>query len=129
MKVSSALSKAAQNQADALLKEVSGALAVVISSADGFDVASAARNKDQVTRMAAMASSVSAIASVIGQETLLGNHLGVTIGIERGYVMMVEVSHPTTPMILSVVTDTNAVLGQLNYMTRQAAAALASAGD
>jgi uncharacterized protein len=78
--------------------------------------------------MAAMASSISAIASVIGQETQLGSHRGITINIEQGYVVMVEVPHPKTPLILSVVADTNAVLGQLNYMARESASALASVG-
>lgn len=129
MKISSALSKAAKKQVDALMENVSGVMAVVISSGDGFDVAAQARDPNQVARMAAMASSMSAIASVISQETMLGGHRGVTINIERGYVMMVEVHHPETPLILSVVADANAVLGQLNYLAREAAAALANVSD
>jgi uncharacterized protein len=128
MKVSSALSKATKNQADALMNEISGALAVIFSSSDGFDVASSARSPDQVVRMAAMASSIAAIGSVIGQETMLGNHRGITVAVERGYVVMVEVPHPNTPMILSVVADHTAVLGQLNYLAREAANAIAAVG-
>jgi uncharacterized protein len=128
MKVSDSLSKATKNQADALMAGITGALAVIFSSGDGFDVAASARNPDQVVRMAAMASSISAIGSVIGQETMLGSHRGITIAIERGYVVMVEVPHPQTPMILSVVADTTAVLGQLNYMAREAASAIAALG-
>jgi uncharacterized protein len=126
MKVSSALSKATKTQADALMSGVSGALAVIFSSADGFDIAASARNPEQVVRMAAMASSIAAIGSVIGQETMLGGHRGITIAVERGYVVMVEVPHPQTPMILSVVADMTAVLGQLNYMAREAATTIAA---
>jgi uncharacterized protein len=125
MKVSDKLSKKAQTQLRALMDGSNGVLAVVVSSVDGFDVAATARNPEQVARMAAMASSISAIGSVIGQETQLGANRGITLNIDRGYVVMVEVPHPTTPMILSVVADTNAVLGQLNYMARATASALA----
>ena len=56
MKPSEVLTHSADVEAASLISEVGGAVAVVISTVDGFDVASRAQNTAQVSRMAAMAS-------------------------------------------------------------------------
>lgn len=127
MKLSEALIHAADIEVESLISEVGGAVAVVISTVDGFDVASRAQNTAQVSRMAAMASSMAAIGSVVGQESLLGNHHNITIEAEHGFVVMMEVPHPVWPMILSVVTTRSAVLGQARYCANRSSARLALA--
>lgn len=57
----------ATREAEKMLSEVDGVTAVVIATLDGFDVASAMRHGDPA-RVAAMASSISAISSVVSQE-------------------------------------------------------------
>lgn len=125
MKISDAVLHSADNEVETLISEIGGAVAVVISTIDGFDVAARAQNTAQVSRMAAMASSISAIGSVVGQESLLGNHCSITIEAEQGFVVMIEVRHPLWPMILSVVTSRAAVLGQALYCANRSAARLA----
>lgn len=124
MQISDTLRASADTEVEALISEIGGAVAAVISTVDGFDVAARAQNTAQVSRMAAMASSISAIGSVVGQESLLGSHRNITIEAELGYVVMIEITHPACPMILSVVTTRSAVLGQALYCANRAAARL-----
>lgn len=125
MKISDAIIRAADEEVASLISEIAGAIAVVVSSVDGFDVAARAQNTAQISRMAAMASSMAAIGSVVGQESLLGSHCNITIEAEQGFVVMIEVRHPEWPMILSVVTTRAAVLGQALYYANRSAARLA----
>ena len=124
MKLPDSVVKAAQAQADRLMSELGGVVAVVVSTADGFDVASRARDPAQVSRMAAMASSMSAIGQVVGQESLLGAHRSITLDAEQGFVVMVEVRRDDVPLIMSIVTTRSALLGQVLYGANEAALAL-----
>ena len=62
----------ARREARAFLDEVSGVTAVVVASIDGFDIASAIRGDIDPSRVAAIASSISAISGVVAQEAALG---------------------------------------------------------
>jgi predicted regulator of Ras-like GTPase activity (Roadblock/LC7/MglB family) len=127
MKLPDSVIAAAQAQAERLMSELGGVVAVVVSTADGFDVASKAKDPAQVSRMAAMASSMSAIGQVVGQESFLGTHRSITLDAEHGFVVMVEVRRGDVPLIMSVVTTRNALLGQVLYGANEAAQALAAA--
>ena len=61
----------AQREAQDLLDQVEGVNTVVVATVDGFDVASALRT-GEAARVAAMASSISAISAVVSQEARLG---------------------------------------------------------
>ena len=67
LKLSPTAKVIAAREAQNFLDEVNGVTAVVIATVDGFDVASAMRAGD-AARVAAMASSISAISSVVSQE-------------------------------------------------------------
>ena len=64
LKLSPTAKVIAAREAQNFLDEVNGVTAVVIATVDGFDVASAMRAGD-AARVAAMASSISAISSVV----------------------------------------------------------------
>ena len=125
MNVSDELVRSSDAEAVRLMAEVTGALAVIISSVDGFEVAARASNPGQIARMAAMASSMSAIGAVVGLETQLGNHRGISIDVDHGFVVMVEVRHAQSPLILTIVTSRTGLLGQVLYRANQSAAKLA----
>ena len=55
-----------------------GVNTVVVATVDGFDVASALRT-GEAARVAAMASSISAISAVVSQEARLGRNKSVTM--------------------------------------------------
>ena len=127
MNVSDALLRAANAQAEILISEIGGAIAIVISTSDGFEVAARSQNAAQISRMAAMASSIAAIGSVIGQESRLGAHRSITIDADSGFVIMVEIRHPVTPLTLSVITTRSAILGQALFAANRAASELVTA--
>lgn len=107
--------------------EISGAVAVVVSTADGFEVASRARDAAQSSRLSAMASSIAAIGAVIGEETFSGACRGIFIEADKGQIVMVEIRHPAHVLILTIVADERALLGAVTYSARQTALALAGA--
>lgn len=115
----------AEKALETLMSEVHGAVSAVLSTVDGFAVAARTDSAEQGSRLAAMASSISAICSVVGEETEVGAHRSISIESEHGYVVMVNIAHAVQPMILNLVANKSAVLGQMIYFARQAATELA----
>lgn len=115
MTISENAKKVAQRECENLLSEQSGALAVVIASADGFDLASAVSKSLDPARIAAMASSIAAIGSVVSQETLLGASKSVTVNTENGFVYIAYIEVDAQACILNVVADGSAILAQVIY--------------
>ena len=116
----------ASREAEKMLSEVDGVTAVVIATLDGFDVASAMRHGDPA-RVAAMASSISAISSVVSQEASLGRNKSVTIDTESGFAVVFSVHRPDADLVINVIADGSAILGQVSYRTAQFARTLAEA--
>lgn len=106
---------------DGLMAQVDGATAAVIATIDGFDVASRVRSSDGAARLAAMASSISAICSVVCDESQVGAYQSISIESGGGYVVMVQIAHPDGPLILNLVASKKAVLAQMAYFARLAA--------
>lgn len=117
----------AQREAQAMLDEVEGVTAVVVASIDGFDIASAVRGEGDPSRIAAMASSISAISAVVSHEVTLGRNRSVTIDTEAGFAVVYAVHRPDSEMIVNVIAGSGALLGQVAYRAAQMARALASA--
>jgi uncharacterized protein len=108
-----------------LLADGKGIVAAVVATTDGMSVASqkVSETLDE-SKLAAIASSIGAIGAVVGDETGLGACRLVMVQSERGYTVIVEVAHEKTPMIVSIVADASAVLGNVIYEAREAAAAI-----
>lgn len=111
----------ARQEADKILNETEGVTAVVVATADGFDIASVIRSDLDPSRIAAMASSISAIAYVVSDEAKLGRGKRVTIETDAGFAMVCSIPRTDTELVLIVVADGRALLGQIAY--RSAAAA------
>ena len=116
----------ASREAENMLSEVDGVTAVVIATLDGFDVASAMRHGDPA-RVAAMASSISAISSVVSQEASLSRNKSVTIDTESGFAVVFSVHRPDADLVINVIADGSAIQGQVAYRTAQFARTLAEA--
>lgn len=116
----------AAREAETILSEVNGVTAVVVATVDGFDVASAMRQGDPA-RVAAMASSISAISSVVSQEASLGRNKSVTIDTESGFAVVFSVHRADADLVINVIADGSAILGQVSYRTAQLAKLLAEA--
>ena len=116
----------AQREAQDLLDQVEGVSTVVVATVDGFDVASALRT-GEAARVAAMASSISAISAVVSQEASLGRNKSVTIDTEAGFAVVHSVYRDDAELVIIVIANGGALLGQVNYRVAQFARTLASA--
>lgn len=116
----------AQREAQDLLDQVEGVNTVVVATVDGFDVASALRT-GEAARVAAMASSIAAISAVVSQEASLGRNKSVTIDTEAGFAVVHSVYREDAELVIIVIAQGGALLGQVNYRVAQFARALASA--
>jgi uncharacterized protein len=121
MNVPQTITRAAQAALENLVSQVGGVIAAVISTTDGFEVASRVQNTAQVSKLAAMSSSISAIAEVVGDESGVGAQKSIVIDAEDGYVVMVNIAHSQFPMILNIIARKSAVLGQITYFARETA--------
>ena len=110
-----------------MLNEVSGVTAVVIATVDGFDVASVIKANAEASRIAAMASSISAISSVVSQEAQLGRNKSVIIDTEAGFAVVYSVHREDAELVINVIANSSAILAQVTYRTAQFARALSAA--
>jgi predicted regulator of Ras-like GTPase activity (Roadblock/LC7/MglB family) len=127
LKLAPAARRMAQVEADKILQEIDGITAVVVATTDGFDIASALRSSLDPTRIAAMASSISAIAYVVSEEAKLGLGKRVTIETDAGLAVVVSVPRTDTELVLIVISDGRTLLGQIAYRTTAAAHTLLTA--
>lgn len=117
----------ALQEARQLLSSLGGLTAVVIATADGFDVASAIKDDIDPSRIAAMASSISAISDVVSHEARLGRGTSVIINTESGFAVLHSVHRPDETLVINVIADETAVLGQVTYFVARFARTLSVA--
>lgn len=101
--------------AEDLISEVNGVRAVVVATADGFDVTSAMRGHQEPSRIAAMASSIAAISLVVSQEARLGRHRSVTIDTDDGFAVVYAVPGEHSDLIINAIAGREAIIGQVMY--------------
>lgn len=122
------MAEVAQRVAALCLAEVAGVTAVVIATVDGFDVASAFRGEQDAARIAAMASSIAAISSVVALEAGLGTFKSVTIGTDSGFALVQAVQRPDVELVIHVIADGDAILAQAMHRVALMARSLAKVG-
>ena len=116
----------AQREAQRLLDQINGVTAVVVATVDGFDVASALRT-GEAARVAAMASSIAAISSVVSHEAGLGRSKSVTIDTDSGFAMVYNVARTDADLVINIIANGNAMLGQVAYRAAEFARNLTEA--
>ncbi|MBL8297112.1 MAG: roadblock/LC7 domain-containing protein [Rhodanobacteraceae bacterium] len=107
----------AQRQLDALALAAPGLLCAVLLSADGFEVASLQTDKGSAARLAAMASSLSAIAAAIAREAGLAESNRMIIESANGTIVLANVPDTSPPLLLAVIVADGCVLGRLLWAT------------
>ena len=100
---------------------------MVISTEDGFEVAARVENTAQIARLSAMASSLAALGAMAGEESQLGVCHSVVMEAADGHIAILQVRRADVSLIVSVVTGRDAVVGQVLYYSKKAAAALQAA--
>lgn len=127
MNVSEHVRQAAQIAVDSVMQEVRGARACVVSTEDGFEVASRIENTAEIARLSALASSMAALGAIVGEESRLGACTKVVIEAREGHVVMVQAQRADVTLVLSVVAGREAIMGQIIYFASLATRALESA--
>jgi predicted regulator of Ras-like GTPase activity (Roadblock/LC7/MglB family) len=127
MEIEAGLQRACGTALDELMREVKGIKAVVISTEDGFEVAARVENTAQIARLSAMASSLAALGAMAGEESQLGVCHSVVMEAADGHIAILQVRRADVSLIVSVVTGRDAVVGQVLYYSKKAAAALQAA--
>lgn len=122
-----ALRAAAQQAASACVAEVAGVSAAVIGTIDGFDLAAAFRIQQDAARIAAMASSISAISGVVALEAGLGKFRNVTIGTDAGFAVVHAVPRSDFELVINVIASEDAILAQVMHRISTMARTLATA--
>jgi hypothetical protein len=120
--IPSALSESVQNAIDVLFTKLSGVQALVVASIDGFAVASRAIIEVDANKVAAMASSFSALGVVVAEESHIGAKKIVTLEAQDGYVILLDIARTDFPMVLSITASSNTVLAHTLYLAREALA-------
>jgi predicted regulator of Ras-like GTPase activity (Roadblock/LC7/MglB family) len=110
-----------------VMLEIKGAKAAVVSTEDGFDVASRCQNTGETARLSAMASSMAALANIAGEESQIGASASVLIEASQGHIAMVQARRPDVSLVLSIVMGSDAITGQALYFSKKAARALEAA--
>ena len=118
------LSILAQQLATNFVNDISGVDAVVVASVDGFAIAAAFDKPNDADRIAAMASSISAIGSVVAMEAGLGAYRSVTINTDSGFVAVHAVQRPDLELVINVIGGQNAILAQVLHRVKTVAAQL-----
>lgn len=103
-----------------LRRGTTGVTSATLASADGLAVASTLDARQGADRLAAMAGSMAALASAMASETGHGDPERVILASGDGHIVAVKIPMPTQPLVLALVTDSNAVLGQLLWACRSA---------
>lgn len=124
--LTAAVRSAAEAEAQRLLAEIDGVAGVVVATADGFDIASAARGGLDARRIAAMASSISALGDVVSAETSLGRGTSVTVNTDRGFAVAHGVPRADIGLVIFLLAGPDALLGNVNFRAAEAARRLAN---
>lgn len=124
MSLPDSLRQDAERMLDDLIASLGRLNAAVIATTDGFEVASRAGSGLEVSKLAAMACSISALGAMVGQEGEVGAHQNVIVEASEGFVVIVDIPHPSHPMILNLVADREEMLGQVLYQAKRTATRL-----
>ena len=124
MDIDANLKRACDKALDELMQEVKGIKAVVISTEDGFEVAARVENTAQIARLSAMASSLAALGAMAGEESQLGVCNSLVMEAAEGHIAVLQVKRREITLIVSVVTGREALVGQVLYFSKKAAASL-----
>jgi uncharacterized protein len=107
-----------QARVDALVDEHSEISGALVSTADGFEVAARLRPEVSSPKVAAMTSSLVALAEAISGEGGLGECRDLVVDSAMGRILMMDVPSTGGRLLLTVFCDTRATLGQVLWAVR-----------
>lgn len=118
-----------QAQLDELRHEHHGVAGTLLSTMDGFEVAASVGDQIAPNKLAAMASSLLALAEAVSREAAVGQCRDLVIESSAGLVLLMDVPSTTHKAVLTVLCTEAAVLGRVRWAARKAREAIAQALD
>lgn len=120
-----ALIESARRQIHELLMEVSGVDSVLLCSPDGFELAAVHKqNQFDGHKLAAVSSSILAMVTAFVAEIKLTGCQSITLEANNGKAIISSIPASNYPMILVVITNHSALLGQLIHSLKKHTAAI-----
>jgi len=107
-----------QPHLDILVGGSSEVLGALISTVDGFEVAANVRATTSVQKLAAMTSSLLALAEAMSHEGEVGNCIDVVIEAGEGMVLIMDVPNDRRRLLLTVLCNKVATLGSVLWAAR-----------
>lgn len=107
----SSVSQQAQRAAETLLAEIDGASAIVIATADGFDLAWAGERVVEPARIAAMVSSLAALGEAASGEVGIGSPRLLVVESTEGRLVVRCMQVQGHALVVVVLTDRAVLLG------------------
>jgi len=107
------IARQAQIVAEALLIEVEGAGAVVIATADGFNLAHAGSMTIDPSRLAAIVSSLAALGDAASRETHIGTTRCLVVECTEGRLVVRCLQVRGESLIVVLLTDQSVLLGRV----------------
>ena len=107
-----------QPHLDTLVGGSSEVLGALISTVDGFEVAANVRATTSVQKLAAMTSSLLALAEAMSHEGEVGNCIDVVIEAGEGMVLIMDVPNDRRRLLLTVLCNKVATLGSVLWAAR-----------
>ncbi|HEY4068962.1 MAG TPA: roadblock/LC7 domain-containing protein [Burkholderiaceae bacterium] len=103
--------RSAQQAAARLLDDLSGARAIVIATADGFDLAHTGRQPVDPARLAAMVASFAAVGDAASRETAIGTPRCLVVESTDGRLVVRCMQVHGESLIVVILTDKSVLLG------------------
>lgn len=118
-----------QAHLDELRHEHQGVAGTLLSTTDGFEVAASVGEHISPNKLAAMASSLLALAEAVSREGAVGQCRDLVIESSAGLVLLMDVPSATHKAVLTVLCTEVAVFGRIRWAARNTREAIAQALD
>ena len=118
-----------QAELDIFTATIPGLRNAVIASIDGFPIAEASGQGGNGDRLAAMTSSMLALAKAVSRELALGNMEVLMIEADEGKVLMLSIPAPVpaSPLLLMAACNQRSVIGNVVWSARECSQKILSA--
>jgi len=127
MQIPGPLVERIQQELDAFAAALPGLRNAVVASIDGFPVAEASGADGRGERLAAMTSSMLALAKAVARELALGEMELLIIEAGEGKVLMLSIPTSTRPLLLMAACTQRSVIGDVLWKARNCSRNIQSA--
>lgn len=110
-------------------RQTPGVQAAVAMTSDGFEIASYQAGKSVTAKLAAMGSSIQALAGALSTEAGLSGIRSTLIEADTGIALIVAVPGGRAPLTLAIVANRSAIIGHLLWSARNLVAEIESGRD